>query len=123
LQAQNRHNRVPRNRSVAKEPVMTVEIDESPLYVSYMLYAATGEGLTVAIAVAGGAHYAATVLKEKIPSYFHPAIVTAPFNPAMTLQGTAQPLRELVPNEYLQHLRKAPSGAGHYFSEFHFNLS
>jgi hypothetical protein len=102
---------------------MNLESDEAALYASYMVYAAAGEGLTLAIAVAGGARYAETVLKEKIDPYYHTGVVTTRFTPALSIEGTDQRLMELVPDEFLQQLRKAPSGAGHYFSEFHFNLS
>lgn len=48
------------------------------LYVSYMSYTATGEGLTVAMVVAHGADHAENKLKEKLDPYFHGGMGSCP---------------------------------------------
>jgi len=88
-----------------------------------MRYAATGEGLTFAMVVAGSATYAEGVLKEKLDEYFHPGIVTAHLSPDLIDDVTGVRMVDLVPDGIWTVLNKLPQVAGHYFTELHYNLS
>ena len=94
---------------------------EAGWYLSYMNYAATGEGLTSCLAVAGTAEAAERILKEKLPEYFHRCIVTTPID--AYADGDAKVMIQWIPLAASEILRQIPPSAGHYFTEIHYNLS
>ena len=53
---------------------------EAWLYVCYMNYHATGEGVRSCISIAGSVQRAEQIMKEKLPEYFYIGIVTYPIN-------------------------------------------
>ena len=66
---------------------MVMSLDSSPpdlldcgLYISYMNYYATGEGVTSCVVVGDSYWYAEEVLKKRIDGYFHRAIETMPIS-------------------------------------------
>ncbi|GLQ93420.1 hypothetical protein [Dyella acidisoli] len=94
---------------------------EAGWYLSYMNYAATGEGLRSCLAVAGTAEAAERILKEKLPEYFHRGIVTTPID--ADAGEDVKAMIQWIPLAASEILRQIPPGAGHYFTEIHYNLS
>jgi len=91
------------------------------LYMSYMNYYATGEGVTSCIALGGSHRYVEDVLKERIGEYFHRLVQTVPIDREM--YEDARSMLARVPEDVKESLRRMPCGAGHYLSEFHYNLA
>jgi hypothetical protein len=91
------------------------------LYISYMNYYATGEGVTSCVAVGGSLKYVEDVLKKHIDEYFHRVVQTVPLDREMNEDARSMLAR--VPDEVKDSLRRMPQGAGHYFSEFYYNLA
>ena len=91
------------------------------LYLCYMNYHATGEGVTSCIAVAGSEQEAERLIKDRLPEYFHCGLVTTPIDDQIA--DKAVRMLERVPSTVRKALGESPRGAGHYFSEFHYNLS
>ena len=94
---------------------------EAGWYLSYMNYAATGEGLRSCLAVAGSAEAAERILKEKLPKYFHQGIVTTAID--AKADEEAKTLIQWIPLAASETLRQNPPSTGHYFAEIHYNLS
>lgn len=91
------------------------------LYISYMNYYATGEGVSSRFAV-GGSHWCAEdVLKERIDGYFHRAIKTTPISQEMTGEARLMPTR--VPVDVKDTMRRMRSKRMEFFSAFYFNLA
>lgn len=93
-------------------------------HVAYCYYYATGEGVTVSIAIGGSARHAESLFKERAHEFFHPGMVVIP------LDGSAAPEQEdakyvlgLIPGPVLDQMRKNPPGSTEYFSELHYNLT
>lgn len=95
---------------------------EAGLHISYMNYGATGEGVTSCLAIAGSANGAERVLREKLPPFFHPLIITARVE--VTASDDVLRMIAWIPEPAKETLRKIPSrGGAQYFTEFHYNLS
>lgn len=91
------------------------------LYLCFMNYHATGEGVRSCIAVAGSANEAERLIKDKLPSYFHEGLVTSMIND--DADGEAMRMLEWIPLRVKMTLGGMPRGTGEYYSEFHYNLS
>lgn len=89
-------------------------------HLSYMLYAATGEGSTLRLLVAGSAVAAERELKKRLDPYFHVGVVTVP----MGAEGE-ELLRVMgwIPLPVMELVRHSRPGPGYYYSEFHYNDS
>lgn len=97
------------------------EFLKAGLYLGYVNYHATGEGVTSCISVAGSARRAEQIIRERLPDYFHVGIVTGPIS-----EGTSEDIArmiEWVPANARSTLVSIPGGTGEYYSEFHYNLS
>lgn len=90
-------------------------------HLSYMRYYATGEGVTLCIAIGGSHAYTENLLKERLDQYFHRAIETSPINRGMTTDF--QSILGWVPESVKENFRRIPPGAGYYFSELYYNLA
>lgn len=77
--------------------------------------------MTSCLAVAGTAEGAERLLKERLPEYFYRGIVTTAVG--ASLDEEAQEMVEGIPLLVREALRQVPLGAGHYVTEFHFNLA
>jgi hypothetical protein len=91
------------------------------LYLGYMNYHATGEGVRSCISIAGSAGEAARLIKERLPEYFHAGVITEAIVEGMDSQA----LRMLnwIPAPVKEALARMPRGAGEYFSELYYNLA
>ena len=87
----------------------------------YMNYHATGEGVRSCIAVAGSEKEAERLIKDKLPDYFYPGLVTTSIND--DADSEAMRMLEWIPSPVKRTLGKIPRGTGEYYSEFHYNLS
>jgi hypothetical protein len=101
--------------------VQTPDLFDRGWYLSYMYYHATGEGVTLCIAIGGSRSYAESVLKERLHKYFYPAIETHPMDKEM--RGGPSVILQMIPEEVKEKFRRFPLGAGHYFSELYYNLA
>jgi len=93
---------------------------EKGLYIGYMNYLATGEGVTSCICVAGSSERAGKILREKLDPYYHRGIITS-----LIASGADEEARRMVapiPSKISTILAEIPVGAGEYYSEFHYNL-
>lgn len=91
------------------------------LYIGYMNYLATGEGVTSCICVAGSSQRAEKILREKLDTYYHRGIITSAI--ALGADEESRHMIALVPSKISAILAEIPVGAGEYYSEFHYNLS
>ena len=91
------------------------------LYLCYMNYHATGEGVRSCISVAGSAQRAEHLIKEKLPDYFHVGLVTLPIDE--NADEDAVQMIEWIPLRVKATLARIPRGTGEYYSELHYNLS
>ena len=99
----------------------SVEFFEAGLYLCYMNYHATGEGVTSCISIAGSAQRAELLIKEKLPEYFHAGLVTGSIK-----EGASEDVMrmiEWIPERVKSTLARIPRGTGEYYSELHYNLS
>jgi hypothetical protein len=94
---------------------------EAGWHLSYMNYAATGEGLRSCLVVAGTAEAAERILKEKLPEYFHRGIVTTAID--AYADADAKTMIQWIPLAASETLRRIPASTGHYFTEIDYNLS
>lgn len=91
------------------------------LYLSYMNYYATGEGVRSCLAIGGSKEKAEALLKEKLHTYFHALIVTEPIE--ANASRDVLKMVEWVPPQVREALAEMPAGAAEYYSEFHYNLA
>lgn len=103
------------------QPPVELPFIEAGLYLCYMNYHATGEGVTSCVAVAGNAQRAEDLIKEKLPTYFHVGLVTASID--ADANDDVMRMIEWIPSQVKTTLARIPSGTGEYYSEFHYNLS
>ena len=97
------------------------ELFGAGLYLCYMNYHATGEGVTSCISIAGSAQRAEQLIKEKLPEYFHAGLVTGSIN-----EGASEDVMQMIewiPSRVKARLAGIPRGTGQYYSELHYNLS
>lgn len=86
-------------------------------HVAYCQYFATGEGVTIFIAMGGSYSHAENMFKRHVPEYFYPGLVIQPVDSA--IEG----MEGLLPLPVLELLAKHPRGTTEYFSTTHYNLS
>lgn len=91
------------------------------LFLCFMNYHATGEGVTSCIAVAGSAQRAERLIKDKLPEYFYPGLITTSINDVT--DSEAMRMLEWIPSPVKRTLGAIPLGTGEYYSELHYNLS
>lgn len=103
------------------QPHVELQFTEAGLYLCYMNYHATGEGVTLCISVAGSAQRAEDLIKEKLPVYFHVGLVTTSID-AHANDDVARMI-DWIPAQVKATLVRIPRDTGEYYSEFHYNLS
>jgi hypothetical protein len=91
------------------------------LYMSYMVYHATGEGVMSCIAVAGSKQAAEHLMKGKLPEHYHRAIVTRLLDSA--LDEDAKKMLQWIPGPTKNILVEIPREAGEYYAEMYYNLA
>lgn len=94
---------------------------ESGLYISYMTYHATGEGVRVCLAVGGSSHRTESILKTKLDEYFHPGIKSSPIS--TTSDEESALLTHWIPQIVKEILGQIPLGAGDYYAELYYNIA
>lgn len=94
---------------------------EHGLFVAYMIYHATGEGVRISVSVAGSAYRADASLRKKIDKYFHPAIRCVPLDDTMPEEVTS--LMKWIPLPVQSTLSQIYAGAGEYYFELFYNIA
>jgi hypothetical protein len=94
---------------------------ESRLYISYMTYHATGEGMRLCLAVGGSTHRTERLLKTKLDEYFHQGIASSPIS--STGEEEAALIAHWIPLVVKDILGQIPPGAGDYYAEFYYNIA
>lgn len=89
--------------------------------VAFCHYAATGEGCTVILAVAGSAYRAEMLFKERTNEFFHIGMEVVPLDD--TKRKGIGVVTDLIPPYALKEFLKNPPGTTEYYSHLHFNLS
>ncbi|GAA0719268.1 hypothetical protein [Dokdonella soli] len=90
-------------------------------YLAYCYYYATGEGVTVILAIAGSAYRAERLFKERADQFFHRGMAVIPLEDSEDPE--ARYALSLIPDPVLTHLKKNPTGTTEYCSELHYNLA
>lgn len=93
--------------------------DSGRVHIAYCEYFATGEGVTVMVAVGCSALHAERVFKQHADPYFHIGMVVGRLNSG---DPRVQNMMRMVPPAALQ-LFECPEGVPQYYGEIHFNLS
>lgn len=88
-------------------------------YIAYCDYFATGDGVTVIVAVGCSASHAERVFKQHAQPYFHPGMVVGRLDSA---DPEVRRMVRMVPAPALQLLERA-EGVPQFYGELHFNLS
>jgi len=93
----------------------------SGLFISYMSYHATGEGMRLCLAVGGSTYRTERLLKSKLHEYFHQGIVSSPISSAN--DEAAALLTHWIPPVVKTILGQIPPSAGDYYAELYYNLA
>ncbi|MEG3190916.1 hypothetical protein [Lysobacter sp. D1-1-M9] len=88
-------------------------------HVAFCEYYATGEGVTVLIAIGLGPQHADELFRERADSFFHRDIKVKPLDLSDT---DVQRIAKWIPEPVLE-AAKEPSGRLQYYGEFHLNRS
>lgn len=95
-------------------------MDQNQIAIAYGIYYATGEGMTVFIALAASAQHAERIYRESVDEYFHPCM-------AITQWGDSSEDLEFVkphvPAAVIELLAENPPGSTEHFCRTHWNLS
>lgn len=91
------------------------------LFISYMSYHATGEGVRLCLAIGGSKYRTERILKTKLDEYFHKGIVSCPIASANDEASTL--LTHWIPPVVKTILAQIPPSAGDYYAELYYNLA
>lgn len=91
-------------------------------YVAYLLYYATGEGVTIIFAIGGTPEQAKEYFNARAPDCFRGDVDVAPLA-STTNEPALAKIREMVPESVKRTLTKNPPGTTQYYSELHYNLA
>lgn len=93
----------------------------SHCFFAFNEYFATGEGMTVWIALGGSPEHAEQVFRAHVPAYFQQGMTVARLSDPEL--ADARTTRRFVPDAILELIEGNPPGSTTYFSRLHFNLS
>ncbi|MGH8051527.1 MAG: hypothetical protein ACREPB_12780 [Arenimonas sp.] len=92
-----------------------MQLDE--VHIAYCHYYATGEGVSIFIALGGSYKHAESIFKKHVPEYFHLGLVIRP------ISLKEEEVERFLPLPVLDLFATNPSGTTEYFSTVHYNLS
>ena len=95
-------------------------MDISRAYVAYSLYYATGEGVTIFVAIGSSANHAEKVFRDKVPKYFHAGLQVFRWDDA---SSEFDEVKRYSPQPVIDLLAGNPRGTTEHFSHTHYNLS
>lgn len=90
-------------------------------HVAYCIYYATGEGVTVFIALGGSSNHAEKIFKDNAPEYFHRGMEMHEMGTDPSEQAAAA--IGMIPARVLEIFDSNPPGTTDWFSMLHYNLS
>lgn len=90
-------------------------------HVAYCVYAATGEGSTIVLAVGGSARHAEKIFKQRTDEFFHVDMEIVPLDDTERIGIEA--VTKMIPPYALTELLTNPPGTTEYYSHLHFNLA
>lgn len=96
------------------------EIQPDEAHIAYCQYFATGEGVSIFIALGGSYNHAESVFKKHVPEYYHPGVIIHSLE--LRREGMEQ-ISPLLPQSVLDLMINNPNGTTDYFSIVHYNLS
>lgn len=91
------------------------------LFISYMSYYATGEGVRLCLAIGGSTYRTERILKTKLDEYFHQGIVSCPISSAN--EEVSALLNRWIPPVVKEILGQIPVCTGDYYAELYYNLA
>lgn len=93
----------------------------NPTHVAYCEYYATGEGVTVFVAVGGTESSAKNAFLRHVPDYFHRGLETD----VLTDESFPSTRRMIhwIPQPAIELVAKNPPGTMYYYATLHFNLA
>jgi hypothetical protein len=94
---------------------------ERGLFLSHMIYYATGEGVRLCLAVGGSSYRTERLLKTKLDEYFHKGIVSSQVSAAGDEESVL--LANWIPLAVKEILGQIPLGSGDYYADLYYNLS
>ena len=103
------------NSAAAKEVNMKLE----EIHIAYLIYFATGEGVSIFVAVGSGYVEAERVFKRNVPEYFH---VGMKVQPRASEDVEMAYVIKLLPKAVLKLFKRNPPRTTEYFSIVHYNL-
>ena len=95
-------------------------MDISQAYVAFSLYYATGEGVTIFVAMGSSAKHAEKVFREKVPEYFHAGLQVFRWD---DVSSELDEVKRYIPQPVIELLATNPRGTTEHFSHTHYNLS
>ena len=90
------------------------------VHIAYCEYFATGEGVSVFIALGGSYSHAESVFKKHVPDYYHVGLIV---HPLVLPRNGGEQIIGLLPQPLLDLFSTNPDGTTEYFSTVHYNLS
>ena len=95
-------------------------MDQDQIAVAYGIYYATGEGMTIFVALAASPQHAERIYLESVDVYFHPCMAIAQWGDSSEDLDVVKPH---VPSAVIELLAKNPPASAEYFCRTHWNLS
>ena len=90
------------------------------IVVAYSAYYATGEGVTIHIAIGGSENHAVGHFRENVPDYFQAGLKIRSWTDE---DDEFESVKEFVPPTVIDLLTSNPKGSTEWFSVTHYNLS
>ena len=95
-------------------------MDINQAFVAFSLYYATGEGVTIFVAIGSSANHAEKVYRENVPEYFHAGLQVFRWDDA---SSEFDEVKRYIPQSVIELLSGNPRGTTEHFSHTHYNLS
>lgn len=95
-------------------------MDQNQIAITYGIYYATGEGMTIFVALAASNQHAERIYRESVDEYFHPCMAIAQWGDS---SEDLDLVKRHVPLAVIELLAKNPPASTEYFCRTHWNLS
>lgn len=89
-------------------------------YIAYSFYYATGEGVTVFIALGGSPEHTEQLFRARVPEYFQAGMKLCPLDNAAE---DVVRIKAMVAGSVLELFERHPPGTTEYFSHLHYNFA
>jgi hypothetical protein len=95
-------------------------VSPNKLHIAFARYFATGEGVSIFIAVGGSYALAEDIFRKNVPEYFYPCMKVEPVE---SQDEEVLLITALLPEAILKIFSDNLPGSTEYFSKVHYNLS